>query len=107
MSGNAFIGSKNRDYARHLVITAVRGSMHVEQYNTSAQFKYRMDMLEGFLAMALPEMPVDMTSTEEFLWVRRMVEVLAEEAAEEEQRIEMMRQTIMYGHPDNWPEEGR
>lgn len=38
LSSNAFVGGKGRDYAKHLVITAVRGSMHVEQYNSSVQF---------------------------------------------------------------------
>ena len=108
MRDNPYIGGESLDYAKHLVRVAVRGSMHVEQYNTSAQFKHRMDMLERFLAMALPTMPVGMTGTEELVWVRRMVEVLAEEAAVEEQRVKMMEQAILYGPPiANWPGEER
>lgn len=88
-----------RVVVQHAIRTALLAERLDDRYAASAELHARVDLLEQWLAMAVPALPVAMAQIDLFLWVRNMVAVLADEARDAEMLKQEMNRNIRLDGP--------
>lgn len=90
---------RERVVVQHAVEMALLAEQLDDRYATSAEFHARVDLLEQWLAMAVPALPVAMAPADLLLWVRRMVVVMADQARDAEMLKHQMSRNIRLDGP--------